>query len=180
MITHSDLFPIGYVAKTHGIKGELNIALDTKFNPEDFRFLIFEMDSIFVPFEIENSRGASETSRLVTLKGISGVDDAREFVGKTAYVTQDELRDLPGYDEAMADEGLYLSDLVGYKIVNPEGFPLGEIVGFNDETQNYLLEIESPDGNRRFFIPYVEEWITLFDPDNKTIGVSLPHGLTDI
>ncbi|MDE6395665.1 MAG: 16S rRNA processing protein RimM, partial [Muribaculaceae bacterium] len=42
MITLKELYPIGYVAKTHGIKGELNVSLDTEFNPEDFKFLVFE------------------------------------------------------------------------------------------------------------------------------------------
>lgn len=57
MITLSELYPIGYVSKTHGINGELNVQLDTDYNPEDFRFLVFEIDSTYIPFEVGNSRG---------------------------------------------------------------------------------------------------------------------------
>ena len=60
MITAKQIYPIGYVAKTHGIKGELNVSLDTDFNPEDFKFLVFDVDGIFVPFPIINVRGSEK------------------------------------------------------------------------------------------------------------------------
>ena len=180
LITVGELYPIGFVAKTHGIKGELNVRLDADCFPEDFRFLVFEMDSIFVPFVVTSSRGKSDDSRLVSLEGVDTVDDAKEFAGKTAYVLKSELEKLPGYgDENDGDDGFYLDDLVGFKLFDADGCEVGEITGYNDDTQNYLLEILLNDGSRHVFVPYVDEWLMDFDAEKKTIKFNLPEGLLD-
>lgn len=177
MITAELLYPIGYVVKTHGVKGELNISLDTDFDPGDFRFLVFDIDSIFVPFKVISSRGKSEDNKLVTLEDVDTVEEAREFTGKTAYILKRELENHPDYDET-EDEGIYLSDLIGFNIFDEDGNDVGTIIGYNDDTQNYLLEVKLPDG-REVFVPYVDEWLVDFDRDRKIIKFSLPKGLID-
>lgn len=174
MITLKELYPIGFVAKTHGIKGELNVALDTEFNPEDFNFLVFEVDGIFVPFPILNSRGQGANYRLVTVDGVQSDTEARALVGKSAYVLTRELKEHPDWDEE--SESLYLSDLIGYTLLDENKKNIGKIIGFNDDTSNWLLEVKLPD-EKTVFIPYVEDWVLEFNPDNKTISFNLPNGL---
>lgn len=172
MITISEIYPIGYVSKTHGINGELNIQLDTDYNPEDFRFMVFEIDSTYIPFEVDNSRGQGAANRLVSLVDVDTIEEARTFVGKTAYVLKRELPDSASDD----DEGFYLSDLVGGVLRNADGSDVGHITGFNDDTANYLLEVELPDG-RHEYIPYVDDWVTDFNPDGMILTMNLPNGL---
>lgn len=178
MITAKELFPIGYVSKTHGIKGELNIRLDADYTTDDVRFVIVDVDSTFIPFVIESSRGNSADMRLVKLEDVDTQEDARTFVGKTVYALLSELREIPGFEEAQAEdaENLYLSDLVGYTLTNPDGMTVGTISGYNDDTQNYLIEVELPDG-KKIYVPFVDEWITDIDSDRKTIAFDLPDGL---
>lgn len=179
MITAKEIYPIGYVSKTHGIKGELNIQLDTQYNPEDFRFLVFEMDAIYVPFEIVSSRGQGVANRLVSLEGVDTVEEGRAFVGKTVYVLQRELIEHPCYEGGEdGEEGLYLSDLIGYVLKDVSGNRIGEIIGFNDDTQNYLLEIQLQDG-RKGFVPYVDDWVTDLNQDEHSISFDLPDGLIE-
>ena len=179
MIKSAEIFPIGYVAKTHGIKGELNARLDTEYNPEDFRFVVFELDSIFIPFEIEYSRGKGEDNRLVKLKDVDTVEEARDFVGKTMYVLMRELREHPDFARSDEEEdGMYLSDLVGYTLFDENGTKVGEITGYNDDTLNYLLEVLTDDG-RKIYIPYVDEWLISFNREDKSISFDLPNGITD-
>lgn len=177
MITLSQLYPIGYVAKTHGIKGELNIVLDTPHEPGDFRFLVFDMDATFVPFPIVSARGQGVANRLVSLDDVDTVDEAKKFVGKTAYVLRRELQQHDDNDNN-DDNGLYLSDLVGFKVTDENGDPIGTVTGYNDDTQNFLFEVERPDG-KKVYIPYVEDWVTMFDPDKRTIALLPPNGLID-
>ena len=177
MITSKELYPIGFVSKTHGIKGELNVQLDTQYNPEDFHFLVFDIDSIFIPFEIENSRGKGDANRLVLLKGVTDVQEAKEFCGKTVYILLSELSKHPDYSEEQ-EGGLYLSDLIGFKVYDETDTNIGEVVGFNDDTQNYLLEILRPNGTK-VFIPYVDEWLLNINLETKTITFDLPNGLIE-
>lgn len=180
MITSKDIFPIGYVAKTHGIKGELNMRLDTDYDPADFRFLVFDIDSINVPFEVTNVRGNGTDNRIISLKGVNDVDDAKMFAGKTAYVLIDELHRHPEYNASEDDgeEAMYLSDLIGFTLTDDNGKILGKIIGFNDDTQNFLLEVELSD-RRKEFVPYVDEWVVDLDRDNRTLSLNLPIGLID-
>ena len=176
MITLQELYPIGYVAKTHGIKGELNVSLDTEFNPEDFKFLVFDVDGIFVPFPILSVRGRGADNRLVSVEGVLSDSEARALVGKTAYVLLRELKEHPDWDEETG--GMYLSDMIGFELIDEKSKPIGKIIEYNDDTSNWLLEIELADG-RKVFIPYVEDWIVGFDPEKKTLCVDLPNGLLD-
>lgn len=178
MISVDGLVPIGFVSKTHGIKGELNVALETDYLPEDFRFLFFDIDGCYIPFAVESSRGNSETNRLVSLKGVDSVEEARAFAGKTVYVDKAALMQHPLYAEEAADTNLYLSDLVGYHITDSDDRSVGKVTGFNDDTQNYLLEVETNQG-ANVFIPFVDEWIIDLDTENKTLKLNLPEGLIE-
>lgn len=178
MIRLSELYPIGYVQKTHGIKGELNVALDTQYNPEDFRFVIFELDAIFVPFQVESSRGGGEANRLVRLRDIDTLEESKQFVGKTVYVLLRELKAHPDFEPDSESDGLYLSDLVGYDLFDENGNGVGEIVAFNDDTLNLLLEVLLPDG-RKVYVPYVDDWLVDLNQDKKTITLALPNGLIE-
>lgn len=180
MLTSDLLIPIGYIAKTHGIKGELNVVFDSFFYSDDLKFAVCEIDSIFVPFVIESSRGNSSTNRLVKFKDIDNAIQAKEFVGKTFYALKRELENFPEYREILDnDENFYLSDLIGYSLLDPAGKRLGEIIGFNDDTQNFLLEIALNNGSE-VYIPFVPEWITEFNHDPKSLKIDLPKGLLEL
>ena len=77
MILQSELYPIGHVQKTHGIKGELSIFLTSDFDSLDFDYFVFEMDGILVPFFLQDWRFKTAETALVKLER---VDD--ELVGK--------------------------------------------------------------------------------------------------
>lgn len=176
MISNDSVYPIGYVCKTHGIRGELNVRLDTEYNPEDFRFLVFDIENILVPFVISQARGNGHDSRLVSLEGVDTVEEAAAFVGKTVYVLRSELMEHPDYDAEEDEEGIYLSDLVGYSITDEHNNRIGTVTGYNDDTENYLLEVSLTEG-KSVYIPFVEEWIVSLDNENKTLSLDLPNGL---
>lgn len=180
MITAKELLPIGYVSKTHGIKGELNVRLDADYTTDDVKFVVMDVDSIFVPFVIESSRGNAADNRLVKLEGVDSQEEAKAFVGKTLYAVLADLATLPGFDQSQAadSENLYLSDLVGYTLTDGNNNVVGSITGFNDDTQNYLLEVTLNEG-RTVFVPFVDEWMLDLDQDKKTLSFDLPEGLLD-
>ena len=93
MIKLEEIAPIGVFGKTHGIKGEINIELNTDFDLEDTQYIIVDIDGIFVPFFIDDYRYKTDTTALILFEDITTEEGIRPFFGKTAYVKKEVLVD---------------------------------------------------------------------------------------
>ena len=66
MIREEDVFKIGILGKTHGVKGELNMVIDDDvFDRVDADYLVLKIDGIMVPFFIEEYRFRSDDHVLI-------------------------------------------------------------------------------------------------------------------
>lgn len=168
-----DLTAIGRVLRTHGVKGELNIELYDidKAVPSDFSCLIFDIDSIFVPFFVKGERSRGASSVLIELDDVNSDNAASTFVGKEVYVLNSEL----GHDDG-DDEYITLEDLVGYTLYDTDGTLVGIIADVDDSTANVLFEVERPD-NSTVHVPAAEPLVTDVDPEARTLTMNLPTGL---
>ncbi|MDD3405204.1 MAG: 16S rRNA processing protein RimM [Sphingobacteriia bacterium] len=164
MITPNEIAAVGYVTKTHGIKGELTLVFDANFDFESCDYFVFDMDGIFVPFFIDEYRFKNDTTAFVTFDGISEECSAREFCGKTIYVKHELLND---------DTAVSINYFVGFSVeTNSE--KLGTIDAIDDSTANPLLII----GDR--LIPFNESFIRNIDSQKRILYMNLPEGLLDL
>ncbi|MTK51927.1 ribosome maturation factor RimM [Paludibacter sp.] len=171
MILQSDLYPIGHVQKTHGIKGELSIFLTSDFDSLDFEYFVFEMDGILVPFFIRERRFKTAETALIKLERVEDEIAGKDFVGKTIYVPKELM---PASDDDVIDIQFY----TGYRIEDAVLGEIGEINGVDDTTENVLFEVKHK-GNI-ILIPAVDEWIVEIDDTRKVMKVQLPEGLLNI
>ncbi len=171
MILQSQLYPIGHVQKTHGIKGELAIFLTSDFDSLDFEYFVFEMDGILVPFFIREWRFKTTETALVKLERVEDEIAGKDFVGKTIYLPK-ELMPVP--DEDVIDIQFY----TGYRVEDAVLGEIGEINGVDDTTENVLFEVMRK--GSIILIPAVDDWIVEIDDTNKVIKVELPEGLLNI
>ena len=66
MIKQEDVYKIGRLGKTHGVKGEVSFQFDDDiFDRVDAEYLVLEIDGILVPFFMEEYRFRSDTVCLV-------------------------------------------------------------------------------------------------------------------
>lgn len=178
MIEEKDLAPIGKFQKTHALKGELNTLLDV--DPEyvtDGNALIVDMDGIYVPFYADSIRGKGTSSFLVKLDGIDSEAEAKPFVNKTIYAMKSELASYA--DESGEGDVVFLDDLVGYSLTDSDLGKIGAIAEINDDTDNALFIVETPDGER-VYVPAADELIEYIDHDAKEVGMRLPEGIIDL
>lgn len=166
MIKAEDIVPVGRFAKTHGVKGEVNVDFDTDFDIDSCRCLIVDIDGIFVPFFIESYRFRNDITALVMLDGIGSEEKARDFFGKTAYVEREFV-----YDEDENSLKLY----IGFSLVDGNGSDLGVITGIDDSTANVLFLL---DNNR--LIPVAAMDVIDIDAGLRRMKVNLPDGLLDL
>lgn len=169
MIRKEDVYKIGRLGKTHGVKGELSFLFDDDvFDRVDADYLVLEVDGILVPFFIEEYRFKSDSNAIMKLEGIDSQERARELTGCDVY-----------FPRALApcdDEAMSWSEIVGFAIVDAATHTtVGTIASVDDSTLNILFELE--DGT---LIPAPEELITDVDRQAKTITIELPDGLLDI
>ena len=169
MIKQEEVYKIGRLGKSHGVKGEVSFLFDDDiFDRVDADYLVLDIDGILVPFFMEEYRFRNENVCLVKFCDIDTQQRAQELTGCDVY--------FPRALAEEADEQPSLSSLVGFGIVDAsDGKNVGSIAAIDDSTQNILFELE--DGT---LIPASNELIKDIDADSRTITMHLPQGLLDL
>ena len=173
MITREELTKIGWIKKTHGIKGEILFEFtDDSFAESECDFLIFEIDGIFVPFRLTNCRFISNSSGIIQLKRINTDKDARIFVGKEVYYPNQ-------YIAPDTSEELFSWDFFrGFTLIDEKLGRIGTITEVDETTINTLFRVEAQD--EEYLIPAHDEFITHINPDTKELFVFLPEGILEL
>lgn len=169
MIREEEVYKIGRLGKTHGVKGEITFQFDDDiFDRTDSDYLILKIDGILVPFFMEEYRFRSDSLVLVKFCDIDTQQRAAELTGCKVFFP----RKLAEEDE----ENINLSMLVGYDLVEADNDKkVGTIASIDDSTANILFELE--DGK---LIPATDDLITRIDGQKRTITMQIPEGLLDI
>lgn len=172
------LAPIGKIVKTHGVEGEVSVVFDVENIDtllKESAFLMISIEGLPVPFFINSIRSRGADSRLLRLDGICSETAAAPFVGKEVSVPVALVSEF----EPEPDDGFYASDLIGFTMLNNDDESvIGEISDINEDTDNSLFVVNTPDGE--VLIPITDDFITDIDTDARTITLSLPEGLLEI
>ena len=169
MIREEEVYKIGRLGKTHGVRGEISFLFDDDvFDRTDADYLILRVDGILVPFFIEEYRFKSDANAIVKFDGIDTQERARELTGCDVYFPR---------SLAEGDDGdISWSILVGFDILEAQsGKAVGRIAAIDDATMNILFELE--DGR---LIPASEDLITAIDQKARTITMHIPEGLLEL
>ena len=135
MIKQEEVYRIGRLGKTHGVKGEVSLQFDDDiFDRVDADYLVLELDGILVPFFIEEYRFRSDTVALIKFEDVDTQQRANELTGCDVYFPRALAAD---------DEGeVSLSLLVGFDLVEANGgTTIGRIAAIDDTTANLLFEL---------------------------------------
>ncbi len=169
MIREEEVYKIGRLGKTHGVKGEVSFLFDDDvFDSTDADYLILKVDGILVPFFIEEYRFKSDANAIVKFEGIDTQERARELTGSDVYFPR---------HLAENDEGdISWSVLVGFEVIEASSNRvIGRIASIDDSTLNILFELE--DG---LLIPASDDLISAIDQQARTITMHIPEGLLDL
>ncbi len=164
-------YQLGYVLKTHGLKGELVLVIDAD-NPQEYN----EMESVFVevnkklvPFFIERIQ-LNGTKAFIKFEEIDSIEQAKELKGSRIYLPLDVLPEL--------EDGYYFHELIGFKVIDSKEGELGQISGVFDSGSQDLIAMQYQE--KEVLIPLTDEVVTKVDKPSKTIYTTLPDGLLDI
>ena len=164
-------YQLGYVLKTHGLKGELVLVIDAD-NPQEYS----EMESVFVevnkklvPFFIDRIQ-LNGTKAIVKFEEIDSIDQSKGFKGSRIFLPLDVLPELK--------DGYYFHELIGFKVIDSNEGALGLISGVFDAGSQDLIAMLYQE--KEVLIPLTDEVVTKVDKKAKTIHTTLPDGLLAI
>ena len=165
-------FPLGYITKTQGLKGEVQIYFDHK-NPEvykDLELVFIEINNKLIPFFMIKFRVSGKVG-YVYLEDVNTIEEAAKLVNKKVFIAADDMVEVAELDFSFAD-------LTGYKIIDEQKGKLGEIVEVLEYPQQFLAKIII--ASKEVLIPLNDHFIKSINQKEQLIETSLPDGLLDI
>ncbi len=170
MITESDVYKIGQLTRTHGVRGELAFRFtDDVWDRVEADYLFLQLDGLFVPFFLEEWRFRSDDVALLKFEDIDSADAAGHIVGADVYFPK-ELT--PSDDELQELDWRHFN---GFDVWQGERL-LGTVSDVLDQTANVLLVVATSAG-REIYIPAHEDFILSADHRERRLLVDVPEEL---
>lgn len=168
----TDLFRVGVIANTHGVRGEVKVFPTTQ-EPERFKKLkdvILDTGKEKIDLEVKSVRFFKNLV-IVKFKGIDNINDIEKYKGCDLYVTRENAIPL--------EEGeVYLADIMNSKVVTEDGEEFGELVDILETGANLVFVVKH-DG-KEVLLPDIPDCVKEVDDENKIITVHIMKGLLDL
>ncbi|MFG6384118.1 MAG: ribosome maturation factor RimM [Lachnospiraceae bacterium] len=178
-----DLFQVGVITTTHGIKGEVKV-FPTTDNIERFKKLkkvLLDTGKETLELEISHVKFYKNLV-ILKFKNFNNINEVEPYKGKNIFVTREQAV------KCEKDE-YFIADLIGMETVTEDGTILGEVkdvlqTGANDvyviqvrENSPYISRISNK--KRELLLPAIKECILKVDMEQKKIQVHLMPGLLE-
>ena len=166
MISKDNLVNIGYIARPHSFKGEVQIVLDKKVALVKGDFLFLCLQGQYIPYKIEGLKGR-ENEPLAQLQFVRDFEEAKSISGNALYLPLERVQ----------EEEQEIS-LVGFSVFDATENEIGPVVDVQELPQQIILFVEHK--GQRQMIPLVEDFIVYISQEEQRIVLDLPEGLLDI
>ncbi len=166
-----DCYQLGYVTKTHGLKGEIQIFLDADapevYNKLESMFVL--QNNTLIPFFIDTIQ-VNRDKALVKLDDVDELADAKALVSSEIYLPLSFLPALPQGE-------YYFHEIVGFELYDNDAL-IGKVTNVLTHTAQTLLAVDA--NGVEVLVPLTDEVVKKVDLGTKKINAVLPDGLLDI
>lgn len=168
----ADCFKIGYVQKTHGLKGEVTVALEIGA-PEEMdaiTSIFLEVKGRLIPYFID-AISLKGDKAFVKFEDVDSSEQANQLKGASLY--------LPKAVRPKTKRGEFYNDeIIGFVVNDASAGKLGIVVRVENEEINPLLIVQQEE--KEISIPINAPFILSVNKSVKKIEVDLPEGLLDL
>ena len=159
---------IGKIVSTHGIKGEVRILSDFKYKgrvlSKNFKIYIGKnKEEVII-----NSYRPHKQFDMITIEGITNINDVLKYKGKSVYINRSDL--VLGDDEYLDEDLIGLDVIMNDKVV-------GKVSRI--EKDRYQDKIVVNKGDIFYLVPYVCDIISSINLKEGTITLQYIKGLLD-
>jgi 16S rRNA processing protein RimM len=157
---------IGRIGAPHGVRGEVLIQSYTEDPAAIASYGPLETADGTRRIEIKVIRVAPR-GVVARIAGIADRNGVEAMKGLALYVERSRLR-------PAAENEFYRTDLIGLRVVDPDGRTLGTIVAVDNYGAGDILELRLEGARETELIPFADAYVPFVDVAGGTITVILP------
>lgn len=178
-----ELFQVGVIANTHGVRGEVKV-FPTTDDPARFKQLkkvLLDTGKEKLGLEVGQVK-FFKNMVIVKFKGIDNINDIEKYKGKGLFVPREQAV------KCEKDE-YFIADLIGMAVSTEEGQVVGKVKDVLQTGANDVYVVQVPEsspyahkvaGNKReLLLPAIKECIRKVDMGRREIQVHLMPGLLE-
>ncbi|UOQ99129.1 ribosome maturation factor RimM [Hymenobacter sp. 5317J-9] len=175
-MTLDETYQLGYILKTHGLRGHVAAHFDVDDVEEYLKLkkvylALPAAPTKLVEHKVEKVQSQSGNRVLLKLRGIDRIEEAEPLRGSQLYLPLAELPELE-------DDQFYFHDVIGFTVVDENLGELGTVENFYELPQQDMLAMRYQ--GQEVLIPVVDELVSHADHEKKQVHVNLPEGLLDV
>jgi len=167
-----DCFYIGYITKTKGLKGEVQIFFEYE-EPEDLdpKTVFLEISGKLVPYFVSSYKLKTNQTGYFFFDDIDTIEKAEKLIRKKVYLPNTKKPE-------RGDDEFSYTDLKGFIAYDERHGELGEITEVHEYPQQFVAVV--PYKFREIMFPLNENIIKSIDEEEGIVEVLLPEGLLDV
>lgn len=164
-------FKIGYVAKSHGLKGEVTMVMSPDCpDLEGVTSVFVANNHQLVPYFIE-SFSMKGNKAFIKLEDVSSPEQAAAMKGSSLFIPRAER-------PRLSKGEFYNDEVIGFEVADEETGVLGPVTDVLESGINRFLIVVRAE--KEIMIPVSGPFITGINKSRKKITVALPEGFLDI
>ncbi len=166
-----DYFKIGYVSKSHGLKGEVTIVLGPDCpDLEEVKSIFLDPQNQLAPYFIQHI-SVKGVKAYVKLEDVNTPEQSLALKGASIF--------LPKSERPKLERGEFYNDeVLGFEVTDIDEGPLGYVVEVQEAGPNRYLIVKYL--NKDVMIPLNGPFIKSVNKSKKKISVELPDGFLKI
>ncbi|MCB9230332.1 MAG: 16S rRNA processing protein RimM [Bacteroidia bacterium] len=168
-----DCFHAGFIARAHGIKGELRVIFDVDdINAYKKKASVYLLrEGKLTLFSVQYIRLLSGREALVKFKDVEDRTQAEAMAGTPVLLPLSELPELSG-------NKFYYHEIVGFQVEDQQHGTLGKVREVREMPgQDLILMVHE---GKEVLIPITDQIVLRPDRERKVLETNLPEGLLEV
>lgn len=165
-----DYFKIGYISRTHGLKGEVTVVFENEFEFDGLSSLFLEFNGGLVPYFVEAISDRGDKAFL-KFENIDSLKEAETLKGCSLYLSKSmrpKLKRGQFYDD----------EVIGFSVTDEIIGELGAVSEVQGSGMNRLLTIIHH--QKEILVPINSPFVKSINKSQKTIKLKLPEGYMEV
>lgn len=173
-MNHPDHYFLGTIHRTHGVRGDMIISLDTDTPAryKSLKIIYVEVGGALKEYDVKKiAIKEKEKSATIHLAGIEDMTTAEQYLKNDLFLPLSELPKLKG-------NKFYFHEIINMMVIDSVLGELGPLTNVYELPQQAVGEFTYK--NKSVLFPIREEFIEKVDRTEMKFYVTLPEGLVDI